>query len=139
MYFFCTFIINQWPIFSCVASNYLVELQYVCKCCCIVCVFYHSYVVSNQTEPQPLWSQTFSMVQTVSQARFYTTKLQEYCRSFQLIDPVYTVVPAQSGSGFYSTVTIAGRSYIGALGLNEEEARKSATAEVAMQLLRLSE
>jgi len=97
------------------------------------------YIVNNQTEPQPLWSQMFSMAQTVSQARSYTTKLQEYCRNFQLIDPAYTVLPEKSGGGFYSTVTIAGRSYTGALGLNGEEARESAAAEVAMQLLRLSE
>jgi len=99
-------------------------------------------IASNQTvEPQhhitePSWPQ---MAITIPIAKSHTTKLQEYCQRIQLNDPVYTVVPAQNGGGFYSTITIAGKSYTGDLELNEEEARESAATEVAVQLLRLSE
>ena len=74
----------------------------------------------------------------VSQTNSSASKLQEYCEKFQLSDPDFAVLSTQSGGGFYSTVTIAGESYTGAIRLDEEEAKESAAVEFAVQLLCLS-
>jgi len=66
-----------------------------------------------------------------------TDKLQEYCQEYELGEPDFAVIPTQGGGGFYSTVTIGGETYTGAIRLDKEEAKKSA-AEVFFQLLILS-
>ena len=79
------------------------------------------------------------MAETKQQNKSCTIKLQEYCRKFQLSDPDYTILPTQRGGGFYSKVTVAGKSYTGAIRLDEDEAKESAAVEVAVQLISLSE
>ena len=72
-----------------------------------------------------------------STTKSQTAKLQEYCEEHELGDPDFAVIPTQGGGGCYCRVTITGESYNGAIRLDKEEAKESAS-EVFFQLLLLS-
>jgi len=63
----------------------------------------------------------------------FTTRLDELNRRFRFSNPHYIVLPTERGGGFYCTVIIAGKSYTGAIRLDEKEAMESA-AEAALSM-----
>ena len=75
-------------------------------------------------------------LQTVSDL---SLKLQTYCQELHINKPDYTVFSTQSGDGFYCTISIAGKSYTGAIRLGEKEAKECATQEAVAQLFNLRE
>jgi len=84
---------------------------------------------------QPLWPDVSLDVLKVPQAlKSPIVKLQKYCQSSQLGDPVFTVLPTPRGDGFYCTVTVAGESYTGAIRLDEGKAKDSAAERVTQFL-----
>jgi len=100
---------------------------------------YLFYIASGQTvQHHNIQPKMPLKVQGVLKTTSCTTKLQEYCLKFHLSDPDYTVFETQDGDGFYSKVTIANKSFTGAIQLDEVQARESAAVEFAVQLICLS-
>ena len=89
-------------------------------------------IFQYHTTLPPLSEVSFNTPQTLT-TKSCATKLQEYCQKHQLGDPVYSTIHTLQNT-FYSTVTIAGESYTGAVRLEKEEAKECA-AEVALKLL----